>query len=482
MKIRILLAVILFLAAGATALPNQAEAAIPWPYPPVSISVNPSTITAPNSTVRVTWSSVWGDPWGSSYSPNAFSGQPYSCKLNGQPVAGVGSMDVVVSDDMSYTIACAGEVERGKCKDNISVRPDNGPDSVCRSMEKHNDDSKDSGGPRYYTHTATASVESHFPPTPLVPACSVTPSPASIGTEVAWSASATGGESEYQYGTWRSVSTICTSAQGLPVCDQGVTVGARCSTNGAACVQDEIFWCEDPGDYYKPNLAPRVSTLRCDTSKTYGVDGDYRYSWSGTDALAGTTALLKKIYTTPGIKTGTVAVSTQAGSATKMCQVEVGSTSTPTTNSLKICQGNCGSGALRGSTTNTGSFLLARGGTQNLVTCFNSSAGCSDSTGDVTSSTSWSEGGSNVISLSGTSPKVVTGDNSGTEGISASYSGQTANTNITVTCLPTVTCDNAPGASNYCQNDSFSVDNGCGATITCNGTKTCNYNWKEVAP
>jgi membrane peptidoglycan carboxypeptidase len=41
---------------------------------------------------------------------------------------------------------------------------------------------------------------------------------------------------------------------------------------------------------------------------------------------------------------------------------------------------------------------------------------------------------------------------------------------------------NFPGRENYCQNQTFTVNNGCGASITCNGTKTCNYNWKEVAP
>lgn len=152
------------------------------------------------------------------------------------------------------------------------------------------------------------------------------------------------------------------------------------------------------------------------------------------------------------------------------------------TNFLKVCQSSCSSGILRGNTSGSGSFTLARGGSQSLVTCFNPSAGCSEASGDVTGSTSWSEGGSNVVSLGGTSPKVVTGDNSGTESVSASYSGQTASTNVTVTCLPTVSCSNAPNTGNYCQNQSFNVDNGCGATITCNGTKTCDYNWKEVAP
>lgn len=151
-------------------------------------------------------------------------------------------------------------------------------------------------------------------------------------------------------------------------------------------------------------------------------------------------------------------------------------------NSLKVCQNSCSSGVQRGNTSSTQSFTLSRGGTQNLVACFNPSSGCSNSSGNVTGSTTWAEGGSNVVSLSGTNPKTVSGDNTGSENISATYNSQTANMNVTVTCIPSVNCSNAPGKDNYCQSESFSVDNGCGVNITCNGTKTCDYNWKEVAP
>lgn len=151
-------------------------------------------------------------------------------------------------------------------------------------------------------------------------------------------------------------------------------------------------------------------------------------------------------------------------------------------NSLKICQNTCSSGILRGSSSSTGSFTLARSGSQNLVACYNSVSGCSSGDGNVTNITTWSESGSNATSLSGADPKTVTADNEGSEIINAQYSAQTASTQATVTCVPTVSCDNAPGKENYCQNQEFTVDNGCGSNITCNGTKTCNYNWKEVAP
>lgn len=152
------------------------------------------------------------------------------------------------------------------------------------------------------------------------------------------------------------------------------------------------------------------------------------------------------------------------------------------TNTLKVCQNSCSSGIQRGNISSTQSFTLAQGGTQNLVACFNPATGCTDASGNVTSSATWNETSANTVTLSGSSPRVVTGNQAGTEAISASYSGQTNNMDVTVTCVPTISCDNAPGRENYCKDQPFDTDNGCGITITCNGTKTCDYNWKEVAP
>lgn len=151
-------------------------------------------------------------------------------------------------------------------------------------------------------------------------------------------------------------------------------------------------------------------------------------------------------------------------------------------NSLKMCQSSCSSGVMRGVSGNPGSFTLAQGGSQNLVACFNPAASCSDSSGNVSSSANWNEGGGDTISLSGSDPRTVNGDDIGVENVSAEYNGQTAVSEVTVTCLPTVSCVNAPGRENYCQNETFAVSNGCGVDITCNGIKTCDYNWKEVAP
>jgi hypothetical protein len=157
-------------------------------------------------------------------------------------------------------------------------------------------------------------------------------------------------------------------------------------------------------------------------------------------------------------------------------------------NTLKICQNSCNSGATRGTTTSTGSFTLTQGGTQNLVACFNSATGCTDPSGDVTASATWNENtGSGVVSLSGSTPRIVTAGTAGNETLSVTYNGQTASTQATVTCVPTYTqssCATHPEAQKHCQNEGFTIsDNGCGVPVSCTGgTKTCDFNWKEVAP
>ncbi len=73
------------------------------------------------------------------------------------------------------------------------------------------------------------------------------------------------------------------------------------------------------------------------------------YSWSGTDGLFGTTSLIRKRYTTPGLKTGTVTITSGSQTFTFDCSVNInsinaspatpnriGGSCEPTSNSLNI--------------------------------------------------------------------------------------------------------------------------------------------------
>jgi hypothetical protein len=127
---------------------------------------------------------------------------------------------------------------------------------------------------------------------------------------------------------------------------------------------------------------------------------------------------------------------------------------------------------------------MSQGSTETLVACFNSLNGCTDPSGDITSSAIWPETNTpnNAVALTAGSIILVNGHTQGQERFSSTFSGQTQFIDVTVTCIPSVSCANAPGRDSYCQNETFSVDNGCGVSVDCSGTKTCDFNWKEVAP
>ncbi|OGI21948.1 MAG: hypothetical protein A2808_02265 [Candidatus Moranbacteria bacterium RIFCSPHIGHO2_01_FULL_55_24] len=150
------------------------------------------------------------------------------------------------------------------------------------------------------------------------------------------------------------------------------------------------------------------------------------------------------------------------------------------TNILKVCEGSCSSGFMRGKSGTPQSFSMAQGSSKSLVACFNPANDCSDPSGTVTAT--FTEGGGPVISTSGTNPVTLSADTPGSESLSASYSGQTANMNVTVSCVPTTSCATDPRGDNYCPSETYTINDGCGTTLTCNGRRACDYNWKEVAP
>ena len=100
-------------------------------------------------------------------------------------------------------------------------------------------------------------------------------------------------------------------------------------------------------------------------------------------------------------------------------------------------------------------------------------------------------GGSDTISATLTSTYTITctgpggsGSDSVTVNLSAvgGPSTYSATTTAIVSCVPSVTCGTAPEGLNHCPADTYTVEDGCGTTLTCNGRRRCDFNWKEVAP
>ena len=143
-------------------------------------------------------------------------------------------------------------------------------------------------------------------------------------------------------------------------------------------------------------------------------------------------------------------------------------------NTFKICQNSCDGGDV------PNPLGMVQGSTRQIVGCFNDATTCIDPTGDVTPATTWNDAGGPEITLSNTG--LITAVQEGSESMSATYGASSQNRTINVSCVAQ-SCS-ASEALKYCTNETFSWPTGCAATPTqtCSGSKSCDFNWKEVAP
>ena len=58
----------------------------------------------------------------------------------------------------------------------------------------------------------------------------------------------------------------------------------------------------------------------------------------------------------------------------------------------------------------------------------------------------------------------------------------TASITVTVNCLPSGNCSADSRTTQLCSNQNFTIPDGCGGNMNCSGTRSCDFNWKEVAP
>lgn len=115
------------------------------------------------------------------------------------------------------------------------------------------------------------------------------------------------------------------------------------------------------------------------------------------------------------------------------------------------------------------------------VDCSNAAAVATD----VTGTTVWSTSNAAVATVVGGVVTSTTNTIGSSATISATYSGLTdSGATVVITCLPTNCFDPGPAATaaNKCPGSAneFTIDDGCGGTLTCQGTRVCDFNWKEV--
>jgi len=158
---------------------------------------------------------------------------------------------------------------------------------------------------------------------------------------------------------------------------------------------------------------------------------------------------------------------------------------------LKVCGGSCGSGDDPYNTTNI--ISIPEGATKNLVACYNTSGGCNNELGDVTSLSSWDKvvGFDNKFNL-GYNPsslkeelKALSVDSNTTGQFKVTHLGQEVTVGVEVTDIIPITCDcKGCNDENKCVLKSFSGAD-CPCSNSCDDDNSCapnSPNWREVAP
>ncbi len=156
--------------------------------------------------------------------------------------------------------------------------------------------------------------------------------------------------------------------------------------------------------------------------------------------------------------------------------------SAPKAESFKLCLNSCDSGSVNFS---GGTITLGPNETRDLRLCRNVSAICDQAVGDVTDDedTTFSDtnGPDDAVGLTAVKGQVQahTAASGDSEVVNVSYS---AVTDLSVTfSVPNVCIKDCANAPNVCQGETFNDANGCG-TNNCAGSRSCDFNWKEVAP
>ncbi|MEI6650919.1 MAG: thrombospondin type-1 domain-containing protein, partial [Candidatus Moraniibacteriota bacterium] len=233
-----------------------------------------------------------------------------------------------------------------------------------------------------------------------------------------------------------------------------------------------------------PVNVPTTYTLKCDGaggSVTQSVTVNLNGACGSDNGVAVSVAPSLNL-----CSSGTASVVTGTGPWAWNCNGIGASTtnvacSAPVLNTLRLCREGMGPIAYNG---DTASISMDLGTATTLAAYYDAGTGCSG-----TSATIVDDPASDVVTLTGTNPNIhannvygasADGKQSSTEVVSVSQGGQSITVPITVSKICLSRC--ADTSINYCSNKSFNIKTSCNEDETCQGTRSCDQNWKEVAP
>jgi len=191
-----------------------------------------------------------------------------------------------------------------------------------------------SGGKTFYADCGSV-VVNRIEDENLTGSCSVDDSNIEVDDYVNWSADASGGTGSYTY-TWSGTSPL-SGRTGRDVNVRYSTTGTKTgkvtirSGNQSITRSCGTVYVEDNHyNYDNLNLTCNVNSANIPIGQTVvwnanatGGNGNYRYSWNGTDGLYGNNSSVSKNYNSLGIKYGTVRVTSDGQTKSLNCPTVV---------------------------------------------------------------------------------------------------------------------------------------------------------------
>jgi hypothetical protein len=168
------------------------------------------------------------------------------------------------------------------------------------------------------------------PPPTLIVSCSANPGSVLVGGSINWTSNVSGGTGTYTRswtgtdGLFGSASTVSKTYSSAGIKNASISVTSGTQTVTAHCPATVTTVPPPPSQGLVVSCYPNVGSVLVGSqigwlSSVSGGNGAYSYSWTGTDGLSGSSNSVQKTYSSTGIKTASLTVSSNNQSATANC-------------------------------------------------------------------------------------------------------------------------------------------------------------------
>jgi hypothetical protein len=180
------------------------------------------------------------------------------------------------------------------------------------------------------TTSCSINVVDAPPPPTLIVSCSANPGSVLVGGSINWTSNISGGNGTYTRswtgtdGLSGSASTVSKTYSSAGIKNASISVTSGTQTVTAHCPATVTTVPPPPSQGLVVSCYPNAGSVPVGSqigwlSSVSGGNGAYSYSWTGTDGLSGSSNSVQKTYSSTGIKTASLTVSSNNQSATADC-------------------------------------------------------------------------------------------------------------------------------------------------------------------